>query len=568
LKFGANFRRYDITDYTFSVLNNPLAVMTSITGFYDGVAGVFEQNFPSRATEPVALWGLGLYAQDEWRVSKSLKLTLALRAEHNSNPNCNLNCASYLSSPLSQSSTSGDTPYNQLITSGQAGVFRGTDTIDWAPRFGFAWSPGGSDRTVVRGGFGIFYDAFPSIFGDNSMTNVPNLIPEVLAGANWADQTTPTGAWQTAANSAAALRAGFAGGGSFNSLSLAVPGFSAPGVNNFVGNFKSPRYQEWSLQLQQQLDDKSSVNLSYVGNHGLDEPVTNYPNAFSGATLGAGIPFTPFTNNFATVAEVYSGAVSNFNGLTASYQRRLTYGFTVQASYTWSHSMDEISNGGNLPYNGLTSLVYQLNPSCLACNNYGNADYDIRNSFNASYVWQTPWKFGNKYANGAFGGWTLSQNFFARSGLPLTVLDATAPIGNYNATGAFPAEVAGAGQGSCNQYGLNCLNSAGFSSANNLTSFPNQVRNQFRGPGFFDSDLSVNKNFKLTERVALGVGANLYNVFNHPNFASPVDTWTGVGSGNFGQVTQTTAPPTGPYGSFFAGLPSGRIIQFQGKVVF
>ncbi len=70
--------------------------------------------------------------------------------------------------------------------------------------------------------------------------------------------------------------------------------------------------------------------------------------------------------------------------------------------------------------------------------------------------------------------------------------------------------------------------------------------------------------------MAFGVGANLYNVFNHPNFASPVDTWQGTGAnaGNFGQVLQTTAPPTGPYGSFFAGLPSGRIIQFQGKLVF
>ena len=123
----------------------------------------------------------------------------------------------------------------------------------------------------------------------------------------------------------------------------------------------------------------------------------------------------------------------------------------------------------------------------------------------------------------------------------------------------------GNGQGSCNQFGLNCLNAAGFVTAGGLTAFPNQIRNQFRGPGFFDSDLSVNKNFKLTERLAFGVGANLYNVFNHPNFASPVNTF---GAGNFGQVLQTTAPPTGPYGSFFAGLPSGRIIQFQGKLVF
>ncbi len=132
-------------------------------------------------------------------------------------------------------------------------------------------------------------------------------------------------------------------------------------------------------------------------------------------------------------------------GRSSDYQRRMTYGFTVQASYTWSHSMDEISNDGapGTPYNGLTSISYQLNPLCLKCNNYGNADYDIRNSFNASYVWQTPWKFGNKFANGAFGGWTISQNFFARSGLPLTVLDSTpgASIANYsinNNTPLFP----------------------------------------------------------------------------------------------------------------------------------
>jgi hypothetical protein len=68
--------------------------------------------------------------------------------------------------------------------------------------------------------------------------------------------------------------------------------------------------------------------------------------------------------------------------------------------------------------------------------------------------------------------------------------------------------------------------------------------------------------------LAFGFGANFYNVFNHPNYAQPADAWTGAGQGNFGVVSETTAPPTGPYGSFFAGLPSGRIIQFQGKLVF
>jgi hypothetical protein len=563
LKFGGNFRRYDLTDYTFSQFNNPLSFIGSVGGLYDGQAAAFLQNFPTRATEPVALWGIGLYAQDEWRVSKSLKITLALRGEHNSNPTCNTDCASYLNSPFLLTSNDPNAAYNSLISSNLNHVFRGTDTINWAPRFGFAWSPGGSDKTVVRGGFGIFYDAFPSIFADNSMTNLPNQINENIGNALWADNTTPAGAWAQAASSAAAIRSGFASGASLNSLTALVPGFSAPSFNNFVGTFHTPSYDEWNLQIEQQLDDKSAFTLGYVGNHGIHEPITNYPNAFSGGV--GGLPVNPVSNTFATIAEVYSGGVSNFNGLTASYSRRLTYGFTVQASYTWSHSLDDLSNGGNLPYSS-TSLVYQINPLCLKCNNYGDADYDIRNSFNASYVWQTPFKFSNKFANGAFGGWTLSQNFFARSGLPLTVLDGSSFIGNYNSnTSLFPAQIVGVGQGGCNQYGLACLNAGGFAPVGAMTSFPNQIRNQFRGPGFFDSDFTINKNFKLTERMAFGFGANFYNVFNHPNFAQPGDT---LGAGNFGTVTNTTAPPTGPYGSFFTGLPSGRIIQFQGKLVF
>ncbi len=98
-----------------------------------------------------------------------------------------------------------------------------------------------------------------------------------------------------------------------------------------------------------------------------------------------------------------------------------------------------------------------------------------------------------------------------------------------------------------------------------MGTFTNQRRNQYRGPGFFDSDFSINKNFKLTERLAFGFGANFYNVFNHPNFTNP-DQY--LGDSTFGQIQQTTAPPTGPYGSFFTGLPSGRIVQFQGKLVF
>jgi hypothetical protein len=323
------------------------------------------------------------------------------------------------------------------------------------------------------------------------------------------------------------------------------------------------------LQLEQAVGDKSSISLAYVGNHGIHEPIENFPNASASGL--AGFPSTPASGNYTTVAEWYSGGVSNFNGLTASYNQRLTYGFTVQASYTWSHALDEVSNGGVLAYS-TTSLSYQVNPFCLACSNYGNADYDIRNSFNASYVWQMPYKFGNKFANGAFGGWILSQNFFARSGLPFTVMDSTNGFTNYNSSGSTPfgpAQVVPgslyAGQGSCSNGFSICLNPNAFESTSVSGAFSTQQRNSYRGPGFFDSDFTINKNFKITERVAFGFGTNFYNIFNHPNFHNPNDVFGGA---NFGMTTSTTAPPTGPYGSFATGLPSGRIIQFQGKLVF
>ncbi len=591
LRFGINYRRYDISDYVFSEYQNPLVYLYSLGDLYYDSTFYYRQRFATNLEEPVAMWGMGIYGQDEWRVNKSLKLTLALRFEKNSNPVCQTNCASlltqnfgsYPSSVLSDSAT----PYNSIISAYRHQIFNSTDAINISPRFGFAWSPGGSDKTVVRGGFGIFYDALPGIIGDNMMTNLPNLVEERLGyayaptGAAWADPATATAASQCAG----LLSGGFSSGASWASSSSLPDGTPCrrPTYYSQTGKFHTPYYEQWSFGIQQAIGDKTSVSLGYNGNHGVHVPILNEGlNSFGTAYCGAagdqpcygGLPATRPAAMFGTFEQWQSAGISNYNGLTATFSQRLTYGFTVNASYTWSHAMDEVSNGGfGLEYNATSSIQYQINPYCLRCNNYGNSDYDIRNYFSASYVWQTPWKFSNKFANGAFGGWTLSQNFFARTGLPYSIIDGYTSISGYGPS----TSLAGINQyvnNSCTNGlsqcvpaydGTNAIYNSPAISGVGYTAWANQRRNMYRGPGFFDSDFTVNKNFKLTERVAFGLGANFYNIFNHPNFTNPDSN---IADSTFGTITQTTAPPTGPYGSFATGLPSGRIIQFQGKLVF
>lgn len=573
LKFGANWRRYDDTDSYVALGIHPEAFLNSVTQFYNGQSISYTQNFPSRPSEPVAIWGMGLYAQDEWRVLKNLRLMLALRLEKNSDPVCQTNCAAYFTGPFRGESTDPNTPYNSVITANRHQILSATDTVNWAPRLGIAWSPGAGGKTVVRVGVGVFYDAFPLLVGDAFMTNVPNVVAMGLCceGYYWAD-TTSAGAGASAEASARAIRNGFAKGASFNSLSASIgANFTAPSFSNVLGTFHTAQYQKWSFQVQQQLDANSSISLSYVGNHGIHIPIYNYPNAF-GSGL-AGVPTAPYNPSFAAVAEIITGGISSYSGVTAAFNHRVSSGFQVQASYTWSHALDDVSNGGVLVYNASSSLDFQVNPFCLACNNYGNADYDIRQSFNAAYVWTMPLRLPAHALNRLLAEWTISQNLFARSGLPLTVFDDTTFLPNF---GTGPAQVVAAnGQMNCQNGKSQCLNPAAFESVSAYGAYPTQARNMFRGPAFFDSDLSVNKNIKLTERFAFQLGANLYNVFNHPNFANPNGNLSnfnaaGVGEpgGNFGLITRTTAPPTTPYGASFAGSLSGRIIQIQSKVIF
>ncbi len=582
LKVGVNFRRYDITNYDASVLATPL-IYAGLSDFYSGSASLYLQNNALHASAPMNTGGLGVYAQDEWAITPRFKLTAGLRAEHNLNPTCDTNCFTILNGPFSQIESQGaNTPYNHAMQTGRRDAFNSVDSINWAPRLGFTWSPFINSKTVISGGFGIFYDAFPAFITDQ-FVNVPYLVGVTLAGPDlgstpvaWGD---PAGATATVMNTANTIRNGNASLGipslanGLTEAQLLAAGGAQPSITGFPGRLRTPQYQEWNLQVQQELDSRSRITVGYVGNHGIFEP---YPNSTLNATSPSGVfgyANTTPDSRFGTVTQWTSGAISNHNALLLSYSRRLTAGFVVNANYTWSHTLDEISNGSLLP-SSTTALQGQINPLSLRANNYGNADYDARHSFNANYVWTEPFHFQNRALTGILGGWIASENFVVRSGMPYTITDGTAATQD-GGTGT-PTEVLGPAQQKCVNGTSSCFNSAQMESANGLGFFPNQTRNQYRGPGFFNSDFTVGKNFNITERMKLTVGASLYNIFNHPNFQNPHTAWTpdcstiptGSQQASCGNITGQSAPPTGPYGSFFNGLPAGRVGQLQAKFVF
>jgi len=154
LKLGANFRRYNVSDHNF-FYRYPRLLITDLLSFADGTvgsSGYVRQDFgPNNVVAPIALYGLGFYAQDEWRVKTSLKLTLALRAERNANPTCRNNCFSRLTGPFDTLTHGSAIPYNQNVTTGLAHPYYGVDYINFSPRFGFTWSPLGDDKTVISG---------------------------------------------------------------------------------------------------------------------------------------------------------------------------------------------------------------------------------------------------------------------------------------------------------------------------------------------------------------------------------------------------------------------------------
>jgi hypothetical protein len=328
---------------------------------------------------------------------------------------------------------------------------------------------------------------------------------------------------------------------------------------------------EWNLELQHALGQATTMSLNYVGNHGVHQIFINPSlNAYAAAGF-AGLPSTVPDSRFGPVTELQSDGTSQYHGLVVSVRHNFARSFQATGSYTWSHALDDVTDNGFTAwgYGTAASLQYPQIPSNPHAN-YGNNDADARHAFTASYVW-TPaieaWT--GRTPQLLTSGWSVAGTFITRSGFPFTVIDG-GTTGNLTATnyGATVfANYSGGTQPNCGNPNQLCLVSADFAPA--ATGFGQQRRNQFRGPGYFNSDLSVLKNTKVhlfAEGQSFVFGASFFNILNHPNFDQPVNNVSNTGQ--FGRIIETVSPPTSVLGSGLGGDSSPRQIQLIAKFIF
>jgi hypothetical protein len=417
------------------------------------------------------------YIQDDWKVNRRLTLNLGLRYDYNTvwtagaNQGQNFDIA-----------TQSLLPINQAAYHAPKG--------DWAPRVGFAWDPKGQGKTVVHGYVGLFYN--PMHFNFATTTNVPAL----------------------ASYNVNVFQAIFAN----PPFSINYPSPNPPliagiqNVNAFPQNPKDPVATNWLFDVQQEVARNTILTLSYVGNN-----VHHMQAGVDFAALNAN-PANAFTQarqypNFANENILSDGLGSNYNSLQVKVIRKVGR-LDLQANYTWSHEIDDMLNvfspGFESPYTP----------------NYDHAsgDWDVRNNFTGSALYSLPeLKDSTSLIRTVLGGWQTSGIIQTRSGLPVNVSLVGGFFGNAVRPDYVPGEpllVPGhSWPGS--SYNINAFAVEPTYDGTPGATIGTVGRNSLRGPGYFQLDISGMKNFAITERVTMQFRADIFNIFNHPNFENP-----------------------------------------------
>jgi hypothetical protein len=603
LRFGTNTRIFRLNDYDFGEGTVPTVTYANLQQFISGVANTASQTFPSNANEPFNFLNLDLYAQDTWKVTRTLTWTFGLRDTFNSNPLNPHDRVARLRGSFSSISHDVNQPLDEAIQTHLGNLFSSTPIAILQPRTAIAWQF--EPKSVLRTGFGIFSDILPGTVADLIGTNPPydkTFLGGVL-GTVGGTAVAP-GAPNSAVDATMAANQAFTSGFPQGQLSCASPQSNPASCLPPVaitavpdGKLHAPYFMEWSLGMEHQFGTTASVQAQYVGTRAVNQPYSTQVNGYQTVCQGCFAPFPymqPTDARFGAVTQFSTGANSHYDGLQLTAMKRLGHGLQGQVNYTWSHCMDTVSNGGFLPFSagGILSPL----PGDLA-RDYGPCDYDIRHNLNAQYVYQLPVKVRSHSLGYALNGWQISGTAFWHSGVPFSVLSTPySASGNGIVQGSGPQfasvvpgvplydhhPIPGVTQAGTLQW----LNPDAFVSAVDPSTgqcnggdsaqncqFGKLGRNALRGPDFLWSDFYLTKWFLLSEHVKLRFEGQFFNVFNHPNFALPSMVQAGI-PGNpstqsgFGALTSTTSPPTGLLGVGLGGDSSPRMIAFQARVEF
>jgi hypothetical protein len=473
----------------------------------------FRDNVPfvvSRGGNPLldyANENYSFFVQDDWKVHPRLALNLGLRYDVSSVSrekedrlqNFDLNALTF-------------TPLGQKL--------HDVDKNNFGPRFGFAFDVFGNGKTVVRGGYGIFYDRdLPASFGSPQANTFPTLSVDLFT-ALFVCGIFPQYPVDPAAYACA-----------------------VPNAFHIEEDLQTAMAQHWSFNVQHDLGF-ATLQVGYVGNH-VTHLLTN--GVVTPRNINRRDPVTqvrPLSPNFGDIFVVGDYPQSNYNALQVTVRRNLAKGLRFNANYTWSHTIDDVVG---------FFKDYQDENNARA--ERASSDQDVRHNFTMDAGYDLPLRDWFGGPNWLVDGWQLNTITQLRTGLPVNVTRQGGVFGGFS----FRPDVVEGVDTRCPNYRLpECqFNAAAFSNPGDGV-FGNAGRNILRGPGFAQVDFSVFKNTRLTETSSLQFRAEIFNLFNHANFADP--------SGGLVRGDNNSLRPTAFFGQSIStvGNQLGGLLGFGG----
>jgi hypothetical protein len=475
------------------------------------------------------------YFQDGWLLAPRFKLDLGIRYEYNSNlvaePNQTSNID--LSTRAARFVVAGN-PADLAENAATLAAFAAEQkppipivsntTANWndslletrpvrlSPRIGLSWQVPSLNKTVVRAGFGVFTNQAAYSVLQNLAENIPFFLNKTVNNATG----TPT----------------------LETMSvLAANPNGAIGANGVNHDFKIEYNEVWNLTVQQLLSANTTFSVQYVGSrtvHADSSTAVNLPPPGAGA-VQARRPFSNL-NSYTTIR--WDGWAA-FNGLAATVNHRISHGLSFDASYTWSHSIDDASDAGttnaefNLPQN-----IYAHNQAA----EKADSSFDHRNRFVGNVLYELPFAKGTSgWVRALAAGWRATGILIAQSGAPFTVNLGTSNdvvnIGLVSGNNIERPNLTGnpnAGPKTANRW----FDTAAFSLPAAFT-FGNNPRNSVIGPRFVNLDTSLQKDWALRESMNLQFRADVYDTLNHANFTLPGRIF---GASNFAVISSALDP--------------------------